>query len=67
MTTLASSTEAILEKLMRLAYGDLELVQRALAETARDAGGVPRLEDVVQYIVGHRKPPEGTSISGNPL
>lgn len=55
MTTLASSTEAILEKLMRLAYGDLELVQRALAETAHDAGGIPTLEAVVQYIVRHRR------------
>jgi hypothetical protein len=55
MTTLASRTEEILEKLVRLAYGDFELVQKALADTAKDAGGVPTLEAVVRYIVEHRR------------
>lgn len=56
MTTLASRTEETLEKLVRLAYGDFELVQKALAETAQVAGGVPTLEAVVQYILQHRRP-----------
>ena len=42
MTTLASSTEEILEKLMRLAYGDLTLLQTALDETAKAVGGIPQ-------------------------
>lgn len=70
MTTLASSTEEILEKLMRLANGNLEMVQEALAQAARERGGVPKLEAVVEYIVKHRKHPdsrESTSISTNPL
>jgi hypothetical protein len=69
MTALASSTEAILEKLMRLANGNLELVQEALAQAAREPGAVPKLEAVVEYIVRHRKQsesPESTEISTKP-
>jgi hypothetical protein len=69
MTTLASSTEAILERLMRLANGNLELVQEALVQAAREPGGVPKLEAVVEYIVKrreHSESPESTEISTKP-
>jgi hypothetical protein len=44
----------MLDKLVRLANGDALLVEQAIRETSagEDAS---KLEDIVQYIVGHRK------------
>ena len=48
MIAMSRRTEAVLEQLHVIAYGDTLLVERAL----RVAG--PKLEDIVDYIEAHR-------------
>ncbi len=55
MTVLAPSVEEILEKLVRIAGGDPELVQEALARASGKGSQPPTLEEVVEYIVRYRK------------
>lgn len=43
---------ATVAKLLRLAYGDLDLVCAALVEAT--PGAIPPLEAVVNYILAHR-------------
>ena len=57
MTVLAPSAEEILQKLVRIAYGNPALVQEALANASSESGRVPALEEVVQYILDHRDTP----------
>lgn len=55
MTVLASSVEEILEKLVRIAGGDPALVQEALARASSRPAHPPTLEEIVDYILSHRK------------
>ena len=55
MTVLAPSVEEILEKLVRIARGDPSLVQEALGRASTDSGLPPTLEQIVDYILAHRK------------
>jgi hypothetical protein len=55
MTVLAPSLEEILEKLVRIARGDPSLVQEALGRAATGSDRPPTLEQVVDYILVHRK------------
>lgn len=55
MTVLAPNVEEILEKLVRIARGDPALVQEALGRAATASGRPPTLEEVVDYILEHRK------------
>jgi hypothetical protein len=45
-------TSILVDKLVRLARGDSDLVQRAIRQSAKN-GSAP-LEDVVDFIVTHR-------------
>jgi hypothetical protein len=55
MTVLAPTVEQILEKLVRIARGDPSLVQEALGRAATESDRPPTLEQVVDYILAHRK------------
>ena len=55
MTVLAPSVEEILEKLVRISRGDPALVQEALGRASTSAALPPTLEQVVDYILAHRK------------
>jgi hypothetical protein len=55
MTVLAPPVEQILEKLVRIARGDPSLVQEALGRSATESDRPPTLEQVVDYILAHRK------------
>lgn len=55
MTVLAPSVEEILDKLVRIARGDPSLVQEALGRASTDSARPPTLEQVVDYILEHRK------------
>lgn len=46
----------MLDKLVKLANGDALLVEKAIRETA-ECENESKLEDVVQYIVKHKKHP----------
>lgn len=54
MRVMTEEQSEMLDKLVRVARGDALLVEQAIRETSagEDAS---RLEDVVRYIVGHRK------------
>lgn len=55
MTVLPPIVEEILEKLVRIARGDPALVQEALGRAATESNRPPTLEQVVDYILEHRK------------
>jgi hypothetical protein len=55
MTVLAPPVEQILEKLVRIARGDPSLVQEARGGAATESDRPPTLEQVVDYILAHRK------------
>lgn len=54
MRVMTQEQSKMLDKLVRLANGDALLVEQAIRETSagEDAS---KLEDIVRYIVGHRK------------
>jgi ferritin-like metal-binding protein YciE len=54
MTVLNPVVEQILDKLVQIAAGNPALVEQALARASAEPGQVPRLEQVVEYIVARR-------------
>jgi hypothetical protein len=45
----------LIRKLMELAGGDIDLVQTAIRIKAQPGGGGADLQEVVNYIAGHRR------------
>ncbi len=56
MTLLTPSVEEIVGKLVRIARGDPTLVEEALGRASGQTDRPPTLEQLVDYIVAHRKP-----------
>jgi len=46
----------LVDKLVLIANGDIELVQAAIRESADSAADGADLKNVVEYIIAHRKP-----------
>lgn len=54
MRVMTEEQSEMLDKLVRLARGDALLVEKAIRETSPGEDAA-KLEDIVRYIVGHRK------------
>jgi hypothetical protein len=46
----------LIDQLVEIADGDLELVQQAIRESAKGEDGTADLKDVVDYIIQNRTP-----------
>jgi hypothetical protein len=46
----------LIDKLVAIANGSLDLVQEAIQASAKEPNGAADLKDVVDYIVQHRPP-----------
>ncbi|MBB3931217.1 hypothetical protein GGR25_002267 [Kaistia hirudinis] len=54
MVVTSTHNSALIDKLVRLANGNIELVQEAIRATAKKGGKEADLGDIIDYIVQNR-------------